>query len=105
MFLRTQGELLALDAELAEQFAQGRAFHAGWHEVRHGVQADVVFPAGEAVKAVQPARRVVPLEDADPLAEMGQSDAGGETGHARTDDDDVVVGVFHFRFPNLPEEL
>ena len=90
--LRTEVELLPLDPELAQQLAQRRALDPRRHVIGHGVQADVVLPAVDAVEAVQPAGGVVPLQDADPPAEMRQTDAGGQAGHAGADDGHVIVG-------------
>ena len=85
------GLLIALDAELTQEFRQRRAFDAGTHEVGHGVQAYIEFASVDRVKAVEAADGVVALENADLLSEVRQTDARSQSGHACTDDRDVVV--------------
>jgi hypothetical protein len=57
------------------------------------MEADVVLAAVQAVEAVEAAGDVVPLENADALAEMRQPDSRRQAGQARPDDRDVVVGT------------
>ena len=90
--LFAEGELVALDAKLAKELGERRALHAGAHEVRHRVEPHVVFAPVDAVETVESARDVVPLEDAHLFAEVRETDAGRESGHARADDGNVVVG-------------
>ena len=79
LFLLAECELVAVDAQLPEQFRQRGALHSRPHEVGHGVQADIEFPPGDAVEAVQPTDGIVALEEAHAAAEMRESNAGGET--------------------------
>ncbi len=90
-FLRAEGKLLPLDPQLAQDLAQGRPLDPGRDVVRNRVQADVVLAPAQAVEAVQPADGVVPLKDADLLAEVGQPYSRREAGETGSDDGDVVV--------------
>jgi len=89
--LRREVELVAVDAELAENLDQRGALDFGPGTIGQRMQTDVVFATAQAVKTIEPAGSVMPLENADPPPEMGQTNAGGQTGHARTDDGDVVM--------------
>gem|GEM_PF-6607183 len=91
LFLFAQRKFVALDPQLAEKFAQRRAFDPGPDVIGHRMETHVEFPARNAVETIEPADRVVPFEDAHPFPEVREPDAGGETGHAGTDDGDVVV--------------
>ena len=91
-------ELLAADPQLPQERPERRPLDAGPDEIGHRMQPDVELPAGDAVEAVQPAHGVVPLEDAHPLAEVGQPDASRQPGKPRPNDRNVVVrpGVQRF---------
>ena len=76
----------------SQQLGQRPAPRALGSVIRQGVQSDVVGPAALPIEGVQPADGAVPFEDADPLAEMGQANAGRQSRHAGADDDRVVHG-------------
>jgi hypothetical protein len=76
--LRHEREIFPVKAELAKQPCQ-RAF-AGplGREVGHRVQPDVEVATAEPIERVQAPNGRVPLEDADPLVEVRQTNAGGQ---------------------------
>jgi len=78
LLLFTEGKLIAVNAELAQQFAQWRAFDPGPHKIGHRVEAHVEFSSRDTVKTIQPADGVVPFEDTDLLAEVREANASGE---------------------------
>ena len=54
--------------------------------IGHGMEADVELVSAQAVERVESSYPVMPFDDADLLVIVGQSDAGGKTGHSGTDD-------------------
>ena len=91
MLLRAEREFIAFDAELAQQLAERSPPDTRRHEIGHRMQPYIVFATVHTVEAVESPGRIMPLENADPPAEMGEPDAGGKAGHAGTNDGDVVV--------------
>ena len=101
--LRTQVQLLATDAQLTHQLHQRRALSAFRHPVGQRVQADVILPLAAGVEGVEAAGGVVPLQDQHLPTEHPQPHGSGEPGHARPDDDGVVMGGGSGHRANLGE--
>ena len=91
-YLSSNAQKDIFDKEIveAEKLAERAVSLALLRVIGHRVQADVVVAAAKTVKRVQSADRVVPLQDADPLIEVCQTDSGRKPRHARADDDGVV---------------
>ena len=88
--LRRQGPFVPGHAQLPQQAGQAGRCACLSARVGDRVQPDVEGPAALPVERVQPADGAVPLQNADPLAEMRQADARRQPRHARADDDRVV---------------
>src|SRR5258708_29619845 len=58
-FLRTESQLVILDAKLAQQFVQWRAADIARNIIGHRVQADIEFASVELVKRIQAARHIM----------------------------------------------
>src|SRR5262249_15994185 len=100
--LRNQRKIVPRKAELPQQPGQWPLLGTLGREIRDGVEAHVVVATAEAIKRVQPANRGVPLEDADSLLVVCQSNPGGQTRHASADDDRVVAQAWHPPLNNSP---
>jgi hypothetical protein len=79
------------DAQLPEKLDQGCAFGSFRHIIGHGMEADVVFTAFNAVKGIEPTRGVMPFKDEDLAPRECEPNAGGHTCHARANNDGFVV--------------
>ncbi len=76
--LRGDGEVVPRESQLPQQPGERAGLRALGRKVGERVQADVVIAAAEAIERVQPADRVVPLEDADTLVVVRQPNPGRE---------------------------
>ena len=54
-------------------------------------EADIKIPPPQPIKRVQAANRIVPLQNADSLLVIGQSDASRQAGQTGANDDGVVA--------------
>ena len=99
--LRGDREIVPAEAQLPQQPGERAGLRALGREVGERVQADVVVAAAQAIERVQPADRVVPLENADALVVIRQPNPGGQPGHPRADDDGVVHGSREQEFEEL----
>ncbi len=93
--LGSKVEIFPTQAQLPQKLAQRCSFDARFDIIGDGVQADIKAPSVKRIKTVQPAGRIVPLDDEDGAVIHGEADTGGEAGHAAADDDYVkMLGVF-----------
>src|SRR5262245_1173941 len=90
--LRGEREVFPRKAQLPQKPYE-RAFLGAFRgEIRYCMQSDVIVAPPQAIERVQAADRVVPLEDADSLLVVGESDARRETREAGADDNCVIHG-------------
>ena len=81
--------------ELTNQLRQRTFLRSLAGKVGHRVETNIIVASPQAVERIQSADRVVPLENADPLVEVGQANPGSEPAHPSTDDDRIVLGIQH----------
>ena len=74
--LRRDREVVPRHPQLPQQPRERAGLRALGRDVGERVQADVVVAAAEAIERIQPADRVVPLENADPLVVVRQPNPG-----------------------------
>ena len=89
--LGAEVEVIPAEAKLLEQLGERPFPRTGRGVVGDSVQADVVVAAAQAVEGIQAADRRVPLENADRLFVVGQTNPGGQARHPRADDQGVVA--------------
>ena len=89
--LRAQIELFAANAKLAQQLCQRRVFRSRGNVIRHRVQADIVAAPVNRVKTVEPAERIMPIDEQHFFSEMRKADSRREPAHAGADDERVDV--------------
>ena len=57
------------------------------------MQADVILALPTGVEGIESARRIMPLQDQDLLAEHPETHRRREAGHTGSDDDRIVMGA------------
>ncbi len=84
-------EFIPSESQLFEQPRQGASFRSSLGEVGHRMEADIVIASVHAIEGVEAADGPMLFEDADLLIVHSQPDTGGQSAHARADDDRVVL--------------